>query len=445
MRIVHADPEPELKGAISNMKKWVAMLLSVMMVFTITACSTGGKDSSSANNQTTNEETAAQGAGDEELKPEEGASLLVWESKESRAFMEEIAKQFKAKYNVDVKYEEVAAPDQVNKLMNDGPAGIGADVVVFPHDNLGKAVTAGLILPNDYFEEQTRAQNSELAVNATSYDGMLYGYPRSVETLIMFYNKDLVPEPPKSMEEVIELSKKMNDLKNKKYTYMWEIGNFYYDYLFLATTGGYIFGKEGTDKTDVGLNNEGALEGAQFLQDFAKQVLPLTTSDVTGDVKKGLFANGQLALNIDGPWAIQDLKKTGINLGAAPIPSIDGQPSKTFSGVKAWYVNSFTKYPNAAKLFAEFASTKEAQLKSYELNGLVPSNKEAAADSKVTSDPFTVAVLEQFKNSYPMPVIPEMGNVWSPMAAGLADILNKGKDPKAALDNAVKQIKDAIK
>lgn len=198
------------------MKKWVAMLLSVMMVFTITACSTGGKDSSSANNNsTTNEETANNGAGDEELKPEEGASLLVWESKESRTFMEEIAKQFKEKYNVDVKYEEVAAPDQVNKLMNDGPAGIGADVVVFPHDNLGKAVTAGLLLPNDYFEEQTRAQNSELAINATSYDGMLYGYPRSVETLIMFYNKDLVPEAPKSMEEVIELSKKMNDLKIK--------------------------------------------------------------------------------------------------------------------------------------------------------------------------------------------------------------------------------------
>lgn len=428
-----------------HMKKWVGLLLSIMMVFTLAAC--GGKSTSAPTETgTTSETTTDTGTtGSDELVPEDGASLIIWESKEARPFVEAIAKEFTAKYNVPVKYEEVAAPDQVNKLINDGPAGIAADIVVFPHDNLGKAVTAGLVLPNDFHEEKTRAENSELAVNASSYEGVLYGYPRSVETLIMFYNKDLVPEAPKTMEEVMELSKTMNDVKNKKYTYMWEMGNFYYDYMFLATTGGYVFGNEGSDKTDIGLNNEGAIKGATFLQQFAKQVLPLATADATGDVKKALFTSGKLALNIDGPWAIPDLKASGINLGAAPIPSIEGQPSKTFSGVKSWYVNSYTKYPNAAKLFAEFASTKEAQLMNYEMTGVVPANKEAAADSKVASDPFTVAVLEQFKNSYPMPAIPEMGSVWSPMAAGLADVLNKGKDPKEALDNAVNQIKDANK
>ncbi|MCM3338842.1 maltose ABC transporter substrate-binding protein [Paenibacillus sp. MER TA 81-3] len=434
------------------MKKWVVTLLSVMMVFTITACSSGGGNNSTNGAgattdaaESTDTATDSGAAESDQLVPEEGASLIVWESKESRPFIEAIAKEFTEKYKVPVKFEEVAAPDQVNKLVNDGPAGIAADIVVFPHDNLGKAVTAGLVFPNDFHEAQTREANSELAVNAASFDGVLYGYPRSVETLIMFYNKDLLPEAPKTMEEVVELSKKMNDIPNKKYTYMWEIGNFYYDYMYLATTGGYVFGNNGSDKADIGLNNEGAVKGAAFLQQFAKQVLPLTTSDVTGDVKKGLFSSGQLAMNIDGPWAIPDLKKAGINLGAAVIPSIDGQPSKTFSGVKAWYVNSYTKYPNAAKLFAEYASTKDAQLKAFELNGVVPSNKEAAADPTVANDPFTVAVLEQFKNSYPMPAIPEMGSVWSPMAAGLADVLNKGKDPKAALDNAVQQIKDANK
>ncbi|GAC42613.1 maltose-binding periplasmic protein [Paenibacillus popilliae ATCC 14706] len=248
------------------------------------------------------------------MVPEDGASLIVWESKEARPFVEAIAKEFTAKYNVPVKYEEVAAPDQVNKLVNDGPAGIAADIVVFPHDNLGKAVTAGLVFPNDFHEEKTRAENSELAVNASSFEGVLYGYPRSVETPIMFYNKDLVPEAPKTMEEVMELSTTMNDVKNKKYTYMWEIGNFYYDYMFLATTGGYVFGDDGSDKSDIGLNNEGAIKGATFLQQFAKQVLPLTTSDATGDVKKALFTSGKLALNIDGPWAIPDLKSSGINL-----------------------------------------------------------------------------------------------------------------------------------
>lgn len=430
------------------MKKWVTVMLTAMLVFTLAAC---GSTSSTAPEAeppvaTTPETTtpAPEEQATEELVPEEGASLIVWESKEARPFVEAIAEEFTAKYNVPVKFEEVAGADQVNKLMTDGPAGIAADVLLFPHDNLGKAVAAGLILPNEVFAEEVTAANSELTVNASSFEGELYGYPRAVETYIMFYNKALVPTAPASMEEVMELAKTMNDSAKKQYTFMWEVGNFYYDYLFLATTGGYIFGDNGTNKADIGLNNEAAVKGLTFEQEFAKAVLPLKTSDVTYDIKKGLFTSGQLAMNIDGPWAIADLKKSGIDVGAAPIPSIEGKPSVSFSGIKSWYVNQFTKYPDAAQLFAQFASTKEAQLKEFEMIGSVPANKEAAADPKVTSDPFTIAILEQFNNSYPMPSIPEMGSVWSPLAAGIGDVLNNGKDPKEALDSAVQQLNEAI-
>ncbi|MCR8844868.1 maltose ABC transporter substrate-binding protein [Paenibacillus sp. SC116] len=423
-------------------KKWVSLLLSAMMVFTLSACSLGGKASTPAPEQPATETTTGDTG---ELKPEEGASLLVWESKEARPFVEAINKEFTEKYGVPVKFEEVSGGDTANKLTTDGPAGIGADVLMFPHDNLGKAVTAGLVAPNDYFEEEARKNNSELSVNASSFDGILYGYPRSIETYLMFYNKKLLPDgAPKTMEEVIELSKTMNDPAKKQYTFMWEMGNFYFDFFWIASTGGYIFGQNDTDTADIGLNNEGAVSGLKFQQDFVKQVLPMKTSDVTFDIKKGLFTNGQLAMSVDGPWVIGDLKKSGMDFGAAPIPSIQGKPSKSFSGVKAWYVNSYTKYPNAAKLYAQFASSKEAQLKEFEMIGSVPANIDAAADQKVTSDPITTAILEQFKNSYLMPAIPEMSSVWSPMAAAFSDVLNKGKDPKQALDGSVKQITDAI-
>lgn len=435
---------------LCKMKKWVAVMLTVMLVFTLAAC--GGKATTTttpeaeppATTTPAGEEQVTEEQATEELVPEEGATLVVWESKEARPFVEEIAKEFTEKYNVPVKFEEVAGADQVNKLMTDGPAGIGADVVLFPHDNLGKAVSAGLVMPNEVFAEEVSAANSELTINASSYEDVLYGYPRAVESYIMFYNKALLPTPPSSMEEVMELAKTMNNPDKKQYTFMWEVGNFYYDYLFLATTGGYIFGNNGTDKTDIGLNNEGAVKGIAFEQQFAKAVLPLKTSDVTNDIKMGLFTSGQLAISVDGPWAIGTLKKSGIDVGAAPIPTIDGKPSVSLSGVKSWYVNQFTKYPDAAQLFAYFASTKEAQMKEFEMIGSVPANKEVAADPKVTSDPFTIAILEQFKNSYPMPSIPEMNSVWSPMAAGIGDVLNIGKDPKQALDSAVKQLKEAI-
>ncbi|TFE30596.1 sugar ABC transporter substrate-binding protein [Cohnella luojiensis] len=431
-----------------NKSKWLIMSLVAMMVFVLAAC--GGKNDNNASSPSASAPAVTESASapaseeappaEEELAPEEGASLVVWESKEFRENMEGIAKAFTAEYNIPVKVEEVNEPDQINKLVNDGPAGVGADVVIFPHDNLGKAVAAGILLENDYFQDVTTAENSEASVKAFTFKDVLYGYPRSVETYALFYNKDLIPEAPKSYDEIIEFAKTFN--KDGQYALMWEITNFYYAYQFLATPGGYVFGSGSTDPNDIGLNNEGAITGAKMFQKL-KEILPMKAADATFDVKKGLFTTGKLALDINGPWAIADLKKAGINFGIAPLPTIDGKANVSFSGVKGFAVSSFTKYPNAAKLFSRFASTKESQLNYYTELGFLPSNNEAAADPTVTADPLVVGILEQFKNSYPMPAIPEMGNVWGAGQAALTDIWDNNKDPKEALDNAVRQIKEA--
>lgn len=436
-----------------NKSKWLIVSLVLAMVFVLAAC--GGKNSNntaspiasapaseSASAPASESAASSEEAAEEELKPEDGATLIVWEAKEHRAHMETIAKAFTEKYGVPVKIEEVGGGDQINKLINDGPAGVGADVVVFPHDNLGKAVAAGLLLPNDFFGDVTKEENSEASVKAFTFKDELYGYPRSVETYALFYNKDLIPNPPKTFEEVIEFAKTFNDVDNKKYALMWEISNFYFAYSFLATPGGYVFGSNSSDPNDIGLNNDGAIAGAKMFQSL-KEILPMQSGDATYDVKKGSFTSGKLAMDINGPWTIADYKAAGVNFGIAPLPSIDGKANVSFSGVKGYAVSAFSKYPQAGRLFARFATTKESQLNDFNAIGTLPANKEAAADPAVTADPLLVGILEQFNNSYPMPAIPEMGNVWGPGQAAMADIWDKGTDPKTALDNAVKQIKEA--
>lgn len=432
------------------MKKWFVMSL-IVALFIVSACGgankggntegTGNATNAPANN--TAEGSTNEGAAEaEDITPEEGASLLVWESKEERPFVEAIAKEFTEKYGIEVRFEEVGAADQVTKLTTDGPAGLGADVVVFPHDNLGRAVTAGLVLPNDFYEEKSKSENSEIAVNAVTYDGMLYGYPRSIETYALFYNKALIKEAPKTFEEIVEFAKTFNDVPNNKYALMWEVGNFYFNYPFIST-GGYVYGDNGQNKDDIGLNTEGAISGVTYYGSLKESILPLNSGDITYDIKKGLFTGGTLAMDINGPWTIADYKNAGIDFGVAPLPSINGQPASSFSGVKAWYVNQFSKYPQAARLFASFASTKAAQLKDFELTGAIPANIEATNDPSVQSNEIVKGFVAQFNQSTPMPSIPEMGNVWSPIAAAFADVWNSGKDAKEALDNAVQQIKDA--
>ncbi|WP_106768895.1 sugar ABC transporter substrate-binding protein [Paenibacillus faecalis] len=425
-----------------KMKKLLTLAATFTLSIAITACG-GGKTAAPETEAPAETPSATETpAENTELKPEEGAKLVVWESRDERAYTDEIAKEFTEKYGVEVTVEEVNPTDQATKLAQDGPSGLGADVVLFPHDHLGKVVTTNLVLPNDFYEEKTKSSNSETAIQGVSYDGVLYGYPRAAETYLLYYNKDLVKEAPKTMEEVIEFSKTFTDKNKNKYGFMFETGNLYFAYPFLATNGGYIFGENGTDVNDIGLNNEGAVKSMEVFAQL-KEILPVKSGDITPDIKRGLFTSGDLAMDINGPWELEGYKEAlGDKLGVAPIPTINGQPAKSLSGIKAWYVSTYSKYPQAARLFADFATTKEAQLKLSELVGSVPTNLEAQEDEQIKNDEYISVFTEQFNNSEPMPSVPEMANVWSPVGAALVEIWDNNKEVKETLDKAVAQVKE---
>ncbi|AJS61002.1 sugar ABC transporter substrate-binding protein [Paenibacillus sp. IHBB 10380] len=428
-----------------KMKKMLMLCATVTLAFSITACGSNEvKNNATPEASNTTTETAApeEVIADGALQPEEGATLTVWESKEERTFTDEMAKQFEEKYGIPVKVEEVQATDQVTKLTQDGPSGLAADIVMFPHDNLGRAAEAGLLLTNEALAKETIANNTPASIQGVTFNGELYGYPRAAETYALFYNKELVKEAPKSFDDVIEFSKTFTDKSKNRYGIMWEPGNLYFNYPFIATGGGYIFGDNGTNKEDIGINSAGALVGLQTYVKL-KAALPIKSADITSDIKRSLFNAGDVAMDITGPWELAGYKEAlGDKLGIAPIPTIDGKPAISLSGIKAWYVNSFTQYPNAAQLFAEFASTKEAQLLLNEKVGSIPTNNEALASDQIKSDPFVSGFAQQVINSQPMPTIPEMGNIWSPVNAAFPEIWDNGKDPKEAMDKAVQQIKD---
>ncbi|CAH1197913.1 Cyclodextrin-binding protein [Paenibacillus plantiphilus] len=434
------------KQALGGLAKVSLFVLTLSLVIT-TACSNNAND---PNDSKGTGNTPDQSKFDltfnkleTDLVPEPGASLLIWESKEARPFVEAIMKEFTAAYGVEVRMQELGTMDQIGKFELDGPAGLAADVITTSQDHLGKAASAGLILPNDEFEEATRSEHEAVAVTAGSYNNKLYGYPIKVMTYAMFYNKDLISKPPATMEEVIAFSKTFTDPDRNKYAFMFDAPFFYFSYPFIGSTGGYIFGNNGTDPADIGLNNEGAVKGMEVFASLRKEVLPISAGDIASDIKTTLFSEGSVAMNVTGSWFIETFRQAGINFGVAPIPAIGGNDSVTLSQVNSWYVSAYSKYPNAAKLFARFASNKSAQLLNYELTGAVPTHKEAAQNAVIQGDEITSTFYKQFSNSHSAPSIPEISSVWVPMDAAMVEIWD-GNDGKEVLDRAVKQIRDAM-
>lgn len=426
-------------------KKWSFMLLSIILVFSLAACSAKGNNTSTSQQTTQTEETAATTEGQEELTPETGAKLIVWDGKDGVPFLKEIAKEFSEEYNIPVEVQEQGAPEQMQKMKTDGPAGLAADVLVLPHDNLSEAVAGGFVLPNDFYEAETREEYQETAVNAVTKDGILYGYPRNMETYALYYNKELVKDSDlASWDDIIRFSKEFTDVNNKKYGFMMQLNNLYYAYPFFSGFNAYIFGKDNTDPNDIGLNSPEAVEAMKYYQSM-REILPMEAADATTDVKTALFQDGKLAINLDGVWNIGNFSSLPFEVGMIPLPKFpNGETPKTFAGVKAYYVSAYSKYPNAAKLFARYVTTHEALLKNFEMSGFIPARKGMENEPAIKENPMVTGAIQQFENSVAMPTLFEMQQVWAPMANAL-ELIWKGEDPKATLDNAVDSMKEGMK
>ncbi|WP_202079069.1 sugar ABC transporter substrate-binding protein [Caldalkalibacillus salinus] len=420
----------------------LTLLLLFMLSVTLVAC---GSDESNADSSPSDGQAEDGLSEDFEVVPEEGAELTLWsDGDESLDWAKEMAEAFEAEYGIPVTVEEVGQEDAPERLATDGPSGLAADVFPSTHDRIGRAISAGLVIENFWPEEYEEAF-VDAAIEATTFDGMLYGYPNRIETYALFYNNDLVEQAPETMDDLFEIASNIND-ESDKYGFMMEPGNFYFNYAFFGGYGGYVFGDGNTDVSDIGLNNEGAVEAVELIERMRHELLPaFALEDITYDVKTALFENGDLALDINGPWAVEGYKSAGVDFSVAPLPVLDnGDNPTSFSGTSGFYVNAYTEYPNAASLLAQFITNEENLLRQFEVAGHLPPREVLIDDEAIQSNPYAVAFLEQVGHAVPMPNIPEMPLVWDPMEAAVANVWNDGSDPQEALDKAVNTIEQAI-
>ncbi len=334
--------------------------------------------------------------------------------------------------------------DALSKLAQDGPAGVGADLFVFPHDRLGEGINAGLIMENLVSADEIKSNFMDAAVVAATRDNKIMAWPLAIETYALFYNKDVLPKGPETFEELIKFGKDFTNKQTNNYGIFWEVGNAYFGHAFLAMDGGYVFGNGGTDSTDIGIANKGAVNGLENMLKL-KPISVDKSGDVTYATMMGLFQEGKAATMINGPWAIGDLKKAGTNYGIVSLPTFEGNNLNSFSGVRLAGVSTYSKYPKAAQLFAKFVTSDEMLLERYKLTGQIPPVKTLLDEPEIANNDDVRPFLEQAQFATPMPAIPEMKYFWDPVGAALSEAWDGKVSGEEALNTAKDTMEEAIK
>lgn len=373
--------------------------------------------------------------------------LIVWEDVGRASTIATAVKDFETIYDCKVEVREKPMYHQVELLEKLGPKGEGPDVVVLASDMVGVAKDKNLITPVHFMQVETN-QYLPNSIASVTFDGELYSVPKTIETLIVFYNKDLLPDPPDTLEEYVDLSKKMR--KKGKYGLLAKWDLFYTTYALMHGYGAYIFrtDNDGTiNLNSYGLDTTGAIESLKVLR-------KMSNNDLVYDYLSGidgynrmyeLFTSKKALAVINGPWAIEDYLKAGINFGITTLPNLpNGNPMAGFLGTKGYSISKWSTHKELAEDFLLFLNEHKYALLRYKESRQIPPIISVLQDPSLANDDLIQVIAQQSVQAVNMPSIPEMSYVWSAMDKAIWKVTHTETPIDYILENTKKDIESYI-
>ncbi len=376
-------------------------------------------------------------------------SLEVWEDENKGTGIKEAVETFEEETGCTVNITESPYVNHINVMLDaeENKAVPLPDIVMLPADRMGDAAKNKIIRPISFMQED-KDRYLLSGIKSFTYNDEIYACPRSVETMVIYYNQDLLKYPFEFMEDYYNFAKEIRS--QGKYGIISKWDTIYYAYGFLSGFGGYCFKQkaDGTlDPNDIGLDNEGAVQGAEYLRKFIDNTAPSSIfgDDGFAEIDK-LFVTGQVAAVITGPWALDDYAKSGLNYGVAPLPKFpNGKYAQPFLGYRGYAVTRNAKDVALAEKFLRFINQDKFALKRYENIHEIPPLKSIMHNPLILNDDFASAVAIQALHAEPTPSIPEMAKIWEPMNNALYEAMTTKGSIKEALVKGANKAREDIK
>jgi raffinose/stachyose/melibiose transport system substrate-binding protein len=200
----------------------------------------------------------------------------------------------------------------------------------------------------------------EWAKQRATYNGTVYGVPDQVEEVIVYYNKNLVPEEPQTVAELRQIAEELKGRERIPFAF----GNqeqYPAGHLFSIGVSN-VLGKDGLD--DI-LYADGRWDTPDvagvidlFFRNFvASGYYPEGVNALTYDEANALFNSGKAAMNPTGTWLVSEIVQyvQDFEVGFFPFPSIDDSGISPPAGVgDGWFVAKGAKNPEGAITFIDY-------------------------------------------------------------------------------------------
>ncbi|WP_176082863.1 sugar ABC transporter substrate-binding protein [Martelella sp. HB161492] len=283
-------------------------------------------------------------------------------------------------------------------------------------------------------------------VASATWDGKLYGVPKSTNTIALYYNEDMfkaagIAEPPKTWDELVDDARKLTDKDKGVYGLAFsaeatEEGTF--QFLPWVQMAGGSWQK---------VNGEGGVKALTVWKTILDEGLasPDTISRSQWD-STSTFISGNAAMSISGPWELDRMSKEAKfdwKVALLPVPE-EGAERSSAMGDYNWVMFKSTKHPKEAFKVLEYIASQDPEM--FQRYGQLPpeENVDIPSTGNPNMDEALATFQEQLKYAKPRGPSPEWPAISKAIQDALQQALTGAETPQAALDQAQAKIDKVV-
>lgn len=410
------------------MKKKLSIILLVVLIITLAACS--GND------------------GDKTNSTEGVTELDVWvhvtkddpEGKNYTLRAEEFEKMHDdVKVNIEhiVKTGEGSGyNDRLNAAIT---AGELPDVITLESVYTASYVDSDILLPlNEYLEQSTIDSYLDTIISAGSVGDDLYALQSFDLSAPVFFNVDLFEEAgidipadengswtldlAWSFEEFLDNAEILRDYMGQESVHFipdnsgWQM---YAHSPIIFSNNGQIVGENGLD-TEGYLNSPETLEALEFINTLFKEGI------VSPTFREDAFALGNAAISFEGSWMVDILTNEYPDINWSLMPYPYGAEGHNSAPHGSWYVaaTKTTEHPELTAELVAHLTNKDSAKSMEEEAGLIPGHKELLTSSEKYSEYPMKLILDQLVDTAHVkpksPIFPVLEDALGDIVEGLA-------------------------
>lgn len=306
-----------------------------------------------------------------------------WGSKSEIEILEPILEEFE-KENPEIKIDFMHIPQNYFQKLhllfasNTAPDVIFINNLYLPiYADAGKLedLTDYNLIDDDFYPKATEA---------LSRNGKIYGIPRDVSNLVIFYNKDIFdkkhlpyPNNNTTISEFLELAQKTTDKENGIYGISFEEDPLFY-LPYLMSEGGGLLADDG--QTEI-LETTPSQSAINFYSDLRNKyhVAPKKSESASLTMAQ-MFLQGKLAMHLTGRWLVPKYRESAeFDWDIAQFPK-GTKGSIVPLDASGWAISKDSKHKTEAAKLIKFLSSKES-LEKFSQSGLIVPARKSSANS----------------------------------------------------------------